>query len=51
MKTALFTNFSIEEFIGYWNGKPKKFAPGAETKVEAAPEADAEAEEKTSKKK
>jgi len=28
MKTALFTNFSSEEFIGYWNGKPKKFAPG-----------------------
>lgn len=28
MKTALFTNFSNEEFIGYWNGKGKKFAPG-----------------------
>ena len=28
MKTALFTNFSNEEFIGYWNGKPKKFSPG-----------------------
>lgn len=28
MKTALFTNFSKEEFIGYWNGKGKKFAPG-----------------------
>jgi hypothetical protein len=27
-KTALFTNFSNEEFIGYWDGKPKKFAPG-----------------------
>ena len=26
--TALFTNFSNEEFIGYWDGKPKKFAPG-----------------------
>jgi len=28
MKTALFTNFSTEEFIGYWDGKGKKFAPG-----------------------
>lgn len=28
MKTALFTNFSKEAFVGYWNGKPKKFAPG-----------------------
>lgn len=28
MKTALFTNFSKEEFIGFWNGKGKKFAPG-----------------------
>ena len=28
MKSALFTNFSSEEFIGYWNGKGKKFAPG-----------------------
>jgi uncharacterized protein with von Willebrand factor type A (vWA) domain len=27
-KTALFTNFSNEEFIGYWDGKPKKFQPG-----------------------
>lgn len=28
MKTALFTNFSTEEFTGYWDGKGKKFAPG-----------------------
>ena len=28
MKTALFTNFTDYEFIGYWDGKPKKFAPG-----------------------
>lgn len=28
MKTALFTNFTSYEFIGYWDGKPKKFAPG-----------------------
>ena len=28
MKTALFTNFSNEDFIGYWNGKPYKFKAG-----------------------
>lgn len=28
MKTALFTNFTSKEFIGYWDGKEKKFAPG-----------------------
>ena len=28
MKTAQFTNFSEEEFTGYWSGKGKKFAPG-----------------------
>lgn len=28
MKTALFTNFSTEEFIGYWDGKKKTFKPG-----------------------
>lgn len=28
MKTAQFTNFSNEEFIGYWDGKPKKFKAG-----------------------
>lgn len=28
MKTALFTNFTSEEFTGYWDGKGKKFAPG-----------------------
>lgn len=27
MESAKFTNFSKEEFIGYWNGKGKKFAP------------------------
>ena len=28
MKTALFTNYTDEEFTGWWDGKPKKFAPG-----------------------
>lgn len=28
MKTALFTNFTDQEFIGYWDGKGKRFAPG-----------------------
>ena len=28
MKTALFTNFTDKEFIGYWDGKPKPFKPG-----------------------
>jgi len=28
MKTALFTNFTDQEFIGYWDGKGRKFAPG-----------------------
>jgi len=28
MKTALFTNFSTEKFIGYWNGKGKTYLPG-----------------------
>lgn len=28
MKTALFINFTEEEFIGYWGGKGKKFKPG-----------------------
>jgi len=28
METALFTNFSSEPFIGYWNGKGKRFEPG-----------------------
>lgn len=28
MKTALFTNFTDQEFIGYWDGKAKKFSPG-----------------------
>ena len=28
MKTALFTNFSEEEFVGSYDGKIKKFAPG-----------------------
>lgn len=26
--TALFTNFSSEEFVGAWNGKERRFAPG-----------------------
>ena len=29
MKTALFTNFTDQEFIGYWDGKGKKFTPGS----------------------
>lgn len=28
MKTGLFTNFTDKEFVGYWDGKGKKFAPG-----------------------
>lgn len=28
MKTALFTNFSTEDFTGFWNGKGRKFNPG-----------------------
>ncbi len=28
MKSALFTNFSTQEFVGYWDGKGKKFGPG-----------------------
>lgn len=28
MKTALFTNFTDQEFTGYWDGKAKKFSPG-----------------------
>ena len=28
MTTALFTNFTSEEFTGWWDGKAKKFAPG-----------------------
>ena len=29
MKTALFTNFTDQDFIGYWDGKGKKFPPGS----------------------
>lgn len=28
-RTAQFHNFSDEEFVGYWNGRPKTFKPGA----------------------
>lgn len=28
-RTALFHNFTDFEFIGYWNGRARKFAPGA----------------------
>jgi hypothetical protein len=28
MKTALFTNFSDEEFVGFWDGKSKTFKAG-----------------------
>lgn len=28
MDTALFTNFSNEKFTGFWDGKPRNFAPG-----------------------
>lgn len=27
-KTALFTNFSTEDFTGFWNGKGRTFKPG-----------------------
>jgi hypothetical protein len=29
MKTALFTNFTNQEFVGYWNGKGRKYPAGA----------------------
>lgn len=29
MKTALFVNFTDQEFVGYWNGKGRKYPPGA----------------------
>lgn len=29
MKTALFTNFTDEEFVGSWDGKLRKFPPGS----------------------
>lgn len=29
MKTALFINFTDQEFTGWWDGKGKKFPPGA----------------------
>lgn len=28
MKTALFHNFTTEDFTGYWNGVPQTFKPG-----------------------
>lgn len=28
MKTALFFNFTDKSFTGFWDGKPKTFAPG-----------------------
>lgn len=28
METALFHNFSNKDFVGFWDGKPRKFAPG-----------------------
>jgi len=31
MQTSLFTNFTDQEFIGYWDGKAKKFTPGQST--------------------
>lgn len=30
MQTAIFKNFSLEPFTGYWDGKPRTFKPGAE---------------------
>lgn len=30
MKTALFINIDNEEFVGYWNGKPRRYAPHSE---------------------
>lgn len=35
MTTALFHNFTDKEFIGHWNGKAKRFAPGAKKYMEA----------------
>lgn len=29
MKSALFTNFTNEDFTGYWDGKAKLFKPGS----------------------
>lgn len=34
MKQALFFNFTDKEFIGYWDGKAKKFKPGAKQYME-----------------
>ena len=28
IQTALFTNFSDKDFLGWWNGKSKRFKPG-----------------------
>ena len=28
MTTSLFTNYTEEEFTGYWDGKPRSFKPG-----------------------
>lgn len=30
MKTAIFHNFTKEPFVGYWDGKKRTFAPGAQ---------------------
>ena len=30
MKTALFVNFTNQEFTGYWNGKGRTYPPGAQ---------------------
>ena len=30
MKTAIFRNFTNKPFVGYWDGKKRTFAPGAE---------------------
>lgn len=33
-RQALFYNFTDKEFVGYWDGKSKKFAPGAKQYME-----------------
>ncbi len=33
-RQALFFNFTNKEFIGYWDGKAKRFAPGAKQYME-----------------
>jgi hypothetical protein len=36
MKTAIFRNITNKPFTGYWDGKKKTFAPGAEKLLDAS---------------